>query len=65
MGFLYKRSTLRIDPLMHGGGHEMGLRSGTHNVPGIVGILALQLMEKHRTDENTFLKNMQHYLKIY
>ena len=42
---------------MHGGGHEMGLRSGTHNVPGIVGMaLALQLMEKHRTDENTRLE---------
>ena len=56
-GFLYKRSMLKIDPLMHGGGHEMGLRSGTHNVPGIVGMaLALQLMEKHRTDENTRLE---------
>ncbi len=29
---------VRIDPLVFGGGQERGLRSGTHNVPGIVGM---------------------------
>ena len=29
---------VRIDPLVHGGGQERGLRSGTHDVPGIVGL---------------------------
>ncbi|BBF94348.1 cysteine desulfurase family protein [Blastochloris tepida] len=28
----------RVGPLMHGGGQERGLRSGTHNVPGIAGL---------------------------
>jgi cysteine desulfurase len=31
---------VRIDPLVFGGGQERGLRSGTHDVPGIVGMAA-------------------------
>lgn len=40
VGALYLRArdpAVRIQPLLHGGGHERGLRSGTLNVPGIVG----------------------------
>lgn len=37
VGALYLRESLRIEPLMHGGGQEKGLRSGTENMPGIVG----------------------------
>lgn len=35
IGFLYKRKDLNITPLIHGGKQEMGLRSGTENVPYI------------------------------
>lgn len=37
VGALYIRQGIKIDPLAHGGGHEKGLRSGTENIPGIVG----------------------------
>ena len=37
VGALYIREGVVIDPLLHGGGHEFGLRSSTSNVPGIVG----------------------------
>ena len=33
IGALYARKGLKIQPLIHGGGHEFGLRSGTENVP--------------------------------
>jgi cysteine desulfurase len=37
VGALYIRSGLEISPIIHGGGQESELRSGTENVPGIVG----------------------------
>lgn len=38
VGALYVRKGVRIKPLIFGGGHERGMRSGTENVPGMVGL---------------------------
>lgn len=55
VGALYIRSrnpAVRLNPLIHGGGHEKGLRSGTLNVPGIVGFgAAAEIAKKTLHDE--------------
>jgi len=38
VGALYIKKGVRIEPLLHGGGHERGMRPGTENVAGIVGL---------------------------
>ena len=38
VGALYLREGLRFKPLLHGGGQELGRRSGTENTAGIVGM---------------------------
>lgn len=38
VGALYIRSGVQIKPLVYGGGQERNLRSGTENMPGIVGL---------------------------
>jgi cysteine desulfurase len=37
VGSLYVSEGTKLEPLQHGGGHEDGLRSGTENIPGVVG----------------------------
>jgi cysteine desulfurase len=54
IGALYIRRGVRIKPLLYGGGHERGMRSGTENVPGMVGLgraaeLALAEMDTEAT----------------
>ena len=55
VGALYvrrKRPRVRLSPIMFGGGHERGMRSGTLNVPGIVGFAkALELCRDEMESE--------------
>ena len=38
VGFLYAKDRTKLRPLMLGGGHQNGMRSGTENVPGVAGL---------------------------
>ncbi|MFW6266285.1 MAG: cysteine desulfurase family protein [Halanaerobiales bacterium] len=39
IGALYYNDSLQLEPLLHGGGQEKGIRSGTENMPGIAGFI--------------------------
>ena len=50
VGALYLREGVKINPLIHGGGHEKNLRSGTENISGIVGFAkAVEVSNSHRS----------------
>ncbi|MFC0216316.1 cysteine desulfurase family protein [Paenibacillus chartarius] len=51
VGFLYRREGVRLEPLLAGGGQEHGARSGTENVPLIVGMAKALRMATSRLDE--------------
>ena len=56
VGILYLRRGVKLEPLVRGGGQERGIRSGTENVPGIVGLAtALKLAQEEKETENTRL----------
>ena len=60
IGFLFIKKGTNIQPLLDGGGHEFGMRSGTENVPAIVGFAkAAELAEKEMQKENLRLKKLR------
>ena len=63
VGALYVRSGLNIMPIIHGGGQEMSLRSGTENVPGIVGFgKACELAAKRMSEYQQHVAGLRDYL---
>ena len=62
-----RKPRVRIAPIIDGGGHERGMRSGTLNVPGIVGFgkaaqLAQELMPEESKRTYALRKRLQDYL---
>ena len=59
-----RRPRIRLQPLIEGGGQEQGRRSGTLNVPGIVGLAkALQLCDQHRESETQRIRELRELLQ--
>ncbi|WP_053764908.1 IscS subfamily cysteine desulfurase [Leptospirillum ferriphilum] len=67
VGALYvrrKNPRVRITPQIEGGGHERGLRSGTLNTPGIVGMgVACRLLRENWDSEIAFLTGLRNKLE--
>ncbi len=60
VGALYLKKGVRVNPIIIGGGQERGLRSGSENVPGIVGFAkAAEIMKAEIKTEPLRLKNMR------
>jgi cysteine desulfurase len=59
-GALYVKGGLVLEPLIYGGGQERGLRSGTENVAGAIGLAtALDLAQQDRLSEAKRLHTLQ------
>ncbi|MFI5271298.1 MAG: cysteine desulfurase family protein, partial [Candidatus Saccharimonadales bacterium] len=53
VGALFHKTGVELEPLVDGGGQEQGLRSGTENVPGIIGFsAALDIVQTDRNEES-------------
>ncbi|HVP26157.1 MAG TPA: cysteine desulfurase family protein [Candidatus Bathyarchaeia archaeon] len=60
MGALYAKDGVRLEPLLHGGGQERGLRSGTENMPSIVGFgKAAEIAKKEMQTESERLVKLR------
>jgi cysteine desulfurase len=67
VGALYVRRRnprVQLTAQIDGGGHERGMRSGTLNVPGIVGLgAAAEIAQKEMPEESARLRDLRDYLK--
>ena len=67
VGALYVRRRnprVQLSAIIDGGGHERGMRSGTLNVPGIVGLgKACEICQKEMAEESTRMRKLRDRLK--
>ena len=60
VGVLYVKKGTKIEPLLHGGGHEFGLRSSTVNITGIMGLYkAAEIAKNEMEEENKKIKALR------
>ncbi len=63
LGFSYIKRGVKLSPILFGGGQEKGLRPGTENIPGIMGLAkALEISQSIREKEAKRLAILRDYL---
>ncbi len=61
-GFLFMKDKTKVKPLIHGGGQQKGMRSGTENVPAIAGLgIAAEEMHTHLEKNRNHLFDLRDY----
>lgn len=62
IGGLYINKEIKLNPIIFGGNQERGFRSGTENVPGIMGLgKAVEIMEKNFEKEQNQVNGIKSY----
>ncbi len=60
IGILYVRRGVKVEPIIRGGGQERNIRSGTENVPAIIGLAkAFELAQAEREEESVRLTKLR------
>lgn len=61
-GALYVRNGVKIKPILYGGNQELGLRSGTENVPAIAGLgVAAKMIYENHEERVEYLNKIKSY----
>lgn len=63
IGFLYVNKDLKISPMIHGGAQERGLRAGTENISGVVGLAkAMELAHEDMSSHQEYVQGLKQYM---
>lgn len=63
VGLLYMSEKAKVAPIIHGGGQQRGMRSGTDNVPGAAGLAqAAKEIYENREEKNAALYELKEYM---
>src|SRR6185312_2345224 len=64
IGFIYVNSSVKVPPLIYGGGQERNMRGGTENVSGIVGLAkAMDIAHKEMKEHAAHIQEVRSYMK--
>lgn len=63
VGFLYINKNLKLSPVIHGGSQERGMRGGTENIYGIVGLAkAMELAYEELSEHQKYIRSLKDYM---